>query len=142
MIPGQNLKCQNPADVYLLLKSSDFISHDLDHAFDECVDFDPTSLVSPPLAVSSDEPETSSSRQNTPDFSSLSLEDSTSPLSPSPPSSPSKRIRRPYSFELVLKKWFDMPKSQEWRCFIRDNELIGESRCSENLARLAKKLIP
>lgn len=30
------LKCTNPNDIYLLLKSSSFVSHDLSHAFDEC----------------------------------------------------------------------------------------------------------
>ncbi|KAF4123155.1 hypothetical protein GMORB2_6703 [Geosmithia morbida] len=35
--PHQNtLKCTTPNDVYLLLKSSSFVSHDLDHAFDDC----------------------------------------------------------------------------------------------------------
>jgi len=29
------LKCTRPSDVYLLLKSSDFIQHDLEHVFDE-----------------------------------------------------------------------------------------------------------
>ncbi|GAA5913637.1 cell proliferation protein CDC123 [Sporobolomyces salmoneus] len=111
MIPGQNLKCQNPADVYLLLKSSDFISHDLDHAFDDCIDFDPSSST---LQVG----------YPTPDVASLSLEDSTSSSSSATP----KRPCRPYSFELVLKKWFDMPKSQEWRCFIRSRQLVGISQ--------------
>ncbi|CDH58331.1 cell division cycle 123 homolog (cerevisiae) [Lichtheimia corymbifera JMRC:FSU:9682] len=32
----QSLKCNFPFDVFLLLKSSDFINHDLNHAFDEC----------------------------------------------------------------------------------------------------------
>ena len=32
------MECQVPNDIYLLLKSSDFISHDLDHAFDDCED--------------------------------------------------------------------------------------------------------
>lgn len=89
MLPGQNLKCQTPADVYLLLKSSDFISHDLDRAFDDCVDYDP--------ALS---------------LEGLSLEEG-------------GRRRRGWSFELVLKKWFDMPRSQEWRCFVRENRLLG-----------------
>jgi hypothetical protein len=112
MIPGQNLKCQNPADVYLLLKSSDFISHDLDHAFDECVDFD------------SSAPSTSSA--DTPDVSNLSLDDSSGASATAAP----RRKRQPYSFELVLKKWFDMPKSQEWRCFVRDRRLLGKlCRC-------------
>ena len=29
VLPGNTLKCSSPADVYLLLKSSDFIHHDL-----------------------------------------------------------------------------------------------------------------
>jgi hypothetical protein len=32
-----SLKCTSPNDIYVLLKSSSFVSHDLDHAFDECV---------------------------------------------------------------------------------------------------------
>ncbi|CAO3635228.1 unnamed protein product [Cunninghamella blakesleeana] len=32
----QTLKCTSPFDVYLLLKSSDFINHDLNHAFENC----------------------------------------------------------------------------------------------------------
>ncbi|KAK6350708.1 hypothetical protein TWF718_003894 [Orbilia javanica] len=35
---GNTLKCSSPSDVYLLLKSSNFITHDLEHAFDETVD--------------------------------------------------------------------------------------------------------
>lgn len=32
------VKCTSANDIYILLKSSSFISHDLDHAFDDCVD--------------------------------------------------------------------------------------------------------
>lgn len=32
-----DLQCTSANDIYLLLKSSDFITHDLDHAFDGCV---------------------------------------------------------------------------------------------------------
>lgn len=36
--PHQNtVKCTSPNDIYLLLKSSNFITHDLDHAFDNTV---------------------------------------------------------------------------------------------------------
>ncbi|KIW87122.1 uncharacterized protein Z519_12233 [Cladophialophora bantiana CBS 173.52] len=31
-----DMECRTPNDVYLLLKSSDFITHDLEHAFDGC----------------------------------------------------------------------------------------------------------
>lgn len=35
---GNTLKCSSPSDVYLLLKSSNFITHDLEHAFDDTID--------------------------------------------------------------------------------------------------------
>jgi D123 len=38
MIISNSLACTDTDDVYLLLKSSDFITHDLEHAFDGCVD--------------------------------------------------------------------------------------------------------
>jgi hypothetical protein len=38
------MECQSPQDIYLLLKSSDFITHDLEHAFDDCIDTPPTSM--------------------------------------------------------------------------------------------------
>ncbi|KAH6684561.1 D123-domain-containing protein [Halenospora varia] len=31
-----SMECATPNDIYLLLKSSDFITHDLEHAFDDC----------------------------------------------------------------------------------------------------------
>ncbi|KAH9874874.1 hypothetical protein J1614_004361 [Plenodomus biglobosus] len=33
-----NMECRTPNDVYLLLKSSDFVTHDLGHAFDDTAD--------------------------------------------------------------------------------------------------------
>lgn len=35
-----SMECRGPSDVYLLLKSSDFITHDLEHPFDDCDDFE------------------------------------------------------------------------------------------------------
>lgn len=32
------MECRAPNDIYLLLKSSDFVTHDLEHAFDSCQD--------------------------------------------------------------------------------------------------------
>jgi len=32
-----SMECRTPSDIYLLLKSSDFITHDLEHAFEDCV---------------------------------------------------------------------------------------------------------
>ncbi|KIV91652.1 hypothetical protein PV10_06168 [Exophiala mesophila] len=33
-----DMECRTPNDIYPLLKSSDFITHDLEHAFDGCID--------------------------------------------------------------------------------------------------------
>ncbi|PYH99886.1 D123-domain-containing protein [Aspergillus ellipticus CBS 707.79] len=42
-------QCLTPNDIYLLLKSSDFITHDLEHPFDDCVpDTTDPSSVGPP----------------------------------------------------------------------------------------------
>jgi hypothetical protein len=35
-----SMECQTPNDIYLLLKSSDFVTHDLQHAFDDTIDED------------------------------------------------------------------------------------------------------
>lgn len=37
-INSNTMECRSPADVYLLLKSSDFITYDLEHAFDDCIE--------------------------------------------------------------------------------------------------------
>jgi len=75
------LKCTCPADVYLLLKSSDFVSHDLnrDSIFEGCE----------PL-----------------------------PSDSSPP----------YELELVLRKWYSVDRSREFRCFVRQDVLLGISQ--------------
>jgi hypothetical protein len=36
-----SMECKSANDIYLLLKSSIFITHDLEHAFDDCVDSPP-----------------------------------------------------------------------------------------------------
>jgi hypothetical protein len=114
MVPGPALKCQSPADVYLLLKSSDFISHDLDHAFDGCVDYDPATVVEEELVQATSKLSVEGSSDTDSDD-----DDGDAP--------PRKRLAKQYPFELVLKQWYDMPKSQEWRCFVRDRKLVGES---------------
>ncbi|KAK3271875.1 hypothetical protein CYMTET_19800 [Cymbomonas tetramitiformis] len=75
-----SLKCTNPDEVFLLLKCSDTIAHDLDHAFDNCAD-------------------------------ALSQE----PHTVIPP-------------QLVLKKWYDVRPSMQFRCFVHGKELLGMSQ--------------
>lgn len=125
MIPGQALKCQCPADVYLLLKSSDFISHDLDHAFDECIDYEPEKeeeLVEEAAQSPQDDLAQLAAQLALQEQDRSATDSSDDEEVPAPPT---RRKKSPYEFELVLKKWFDMPKSQEWRCFVKDRELVG-----------------
>ncbi|KAL6851074.1 hypothetical protein ACO1O0_008202 [Amphichorda felina] len=50
--PHQNtLKCTSPNDIYLLLKSSSFVSHDLSHAFDGCTPPAPSRPFAPVLVL-------------------------------------------------------------------------------------------
>ncbi|KAJ3057434.1 hypothetical protein HK097_006362 [Rhizophlyctis rosea] len=74
------LKCTNAADVFLLLKSSDFVMHDLSQAFEHCY------------------------------VGEGRVED---------------LPKRPETFELVLRKWYELSPSMEFRCFVRDGRLIG-----------------
>ncbi|KAG1898122.1 D123-domain-containing protein [Suillus fuscotomentosus] len=82
--PSSPLKCTSPSDVYILLKSSDFISHDLsiDAVFEGC-QYDPSN----------------------------------------PPS---------YQLELVLRKWYPVDRSREFRCFVCEDRLIGISQRDTN----------
>ena len=71
-----SMECATPNDMYLLLKSSDFITHDLEHAFDECA-----------------EDET------------ITQED--------------------INYVLVLRKFFKVNPSCEFRCFVRERRVVG-----------------
>jgi hypothetical protein len=44
-----SMECRTPNDVYLLLKSSDFVTHDLEHAFDDTEDDADASAVTPTI---------------------------------------------------------------------------------------------
>jgi D123 len=45
MSATNDMFCSSASDVYLLLKSSDFITHDLDHGFDDTVDEGPAPAI-------------------------------------------------------------------------------------------------
>jgi len=82
MTANNTTECRSPGDIYLLLKSSDFITHDLEHAFDDCID--------DVMAPGEDEVELDNI---------------------------------PYS--LVLRKWFPLNPSMEFRCFVRGRRLLA-----------------
>ncbi|ORX65321.1 D123-domain-containing protein [Anaeromyces robustus] len=94
---SQSLKCTNPSEIFLLLKSSDFINHDISHAYENCSDY---------KAPSNEHIEKPDSKSQSPQVN-------------------EKSITRPETFHLVLRKWYDLLPSMEFRCFVRDNELIG-----------------
>ncbi|RFU33736.1 hypothetical protein B7463_g2594, partial [Scytalidium lignicola] len=74
-IKKNSMECATPSDIYLLLKSSDFITHDLEHAFDDTAE---------------------------------------GPLT-----------KDDIQYVLVLRKWFKVNPSCEFRCFVRDRRIIG-----------------
>ena len=75
IMANQTLKSTNAEDIVLLLKSSDYIAHDLGAPYEACDD-------------------------GAPDV-------------------------RPDKLHLVLREWFDLQQSNEFRCFVRNNCLIG-----------------
>uniref|UniRef100_A0A6Q2Y358 Translation initiation factor eIF2 assembly protein n=1 Tax=Esox lucius TaxID=8010 RepID=A0A6Q2Y358_ESOLU len=75
---NSSLQCQSLTDIFLLFKSSDFITHDLAQPFLHCSD-----------------------------------EDSPNPT---------------INYELVLRKWSELLPGGEFRCFVKENELIGISQ--------------
>ena len=111
---GENIRCVSAADVIMLLKSSDFIVHDLCHPFDCCVE------------SKDDEGRGTSSLSH----------DSRICGASQPAESPGgtgeggdAQRRRPRRVVLALRKWFEGLRScMEFRCFVRQEQLVGISQ--------------
>jgi len=93
-ISGGSLKCRTAGDVAMLLKSSEFIAHDLLHAYDHCSD---------------------------------------------------ASTAGPIQFSLILRRWSGLLPAMHFRCFIRDQILVGicQRNCSIHfpfLEEQAKKI--
>lgn len=80
MSPTNNLMCNTPNEIFMLLKASDYITHDLSEAYSQCIDFDQQVVDANPECQ---------------------------------------------TFELVLRKWFDINPAVEFRCFVKDRHLVG-----------------
>ena len=101
MVAGNSMECRTANDVYLLLKSSDFVTHDLEQVFDGCVDED----------ESEEEREQESQGGNTlePPKHARSKEEELS------------RIK----YHLVLRQTIPaLNPALEFRCFVRERELL------------------
>lgn len=101
MLPGNSLQCLHPEDVYLLLKSSEFVGRDMEQiAQTNC---DTTSPSHSSHHVQSDE-----------DPAQLKIT-----------TTHTKEGQRRIRPQLVLKKWFQLSRSYEFRCFVRAGALIA-----------------
>ncbi|KAI0215240.1 cell division cycle 123 [Lamellibrachia satsuma] len=76
IIHDNTLRCTCPRDIYLLLKSSDFVTHDLTQPFDQCDDHT--------------------------DGDQLTV-----------------------GYQLILRQWHSVHPGLEFRCFVKNNKLIG-----------------
>ncbi|XP_066524714.1 translation initiation factor eIF2 assembly protein [Hoplias malabaricus] len=74
---NSSLQCQSLSDIFLLFKSSDFVTHDLTQPFLQCSDDSPDPVI---------------------------------------------------NYELVLRKWSELIPGGEFRCFVKENKLIGISQ--------------
>ncbi|XP_051817388.1 cell division cycle protein 123 homolog isoform X3 [Antechinus flavipes] len=74
---NSSLKCKTLSDIFLLFKSSDFITHDFTQPFIHCTDDSPDPCM---------------------------------------------------EYELVLRKWCELIPGAEFRCFVKENKLIGISQ--------------
>lgn len=101
--PHQNtVKCTTPNDIYLLLKSSNFITHDLDHAFDGTV------TTSTPLSQ--------------------------------PASTPVLDLG--FQPVLVLRSFFTPHQALEFRCFVKQRNLVAIAQRDLNHYQFLQKLRP
>ena len=124
------------------MKSSDFINHDISHAYEHCCDY-----VAPSATTTTTTTTTSSS--STGEVTTAKEVEKEENEMIIPPAStdnekvtevvdadaeadvhtvPTPSMTRPETFHLVLRKWYDLLPSMEFRCFVRDNELIGISQ--------------
>ncbi|EPX74915.1 D123 family protein [Schizosaccharomyces octosporus yFS286] len=105
IMPTGTMKCTSAEDVLLILKSSDFVTHDLDYAFDDC--------------INEGNQEASATNQSFPPG---------------------------FSHELILKEWFPIHPSTEFRCFVKGKKLVAVCQRDDNyydfLEHEMKKILP
>lgn len=96
MTATNTLECRTPGEIYLLLKSSDFITHDLEHAFRDCVDDDDDDNDN------DDGDDEKEGRQQHPSLTADAI---------------------PY--HLTLRKWFALNPSLEFRVFVSGRRILA-----------------
>ncbi|SNX87549.1 related to CDC123 - protein controls the cell cycle by controlling eIF2gamma abundance [Melanopsichium pennsylvanicum] len=127
MLPGNSCQCMLPEDVYLLLKSSEFVGRDLEQISHIELDHDGHSS-SLELTVRDDEKGGQGEGLNISTAEPQSKTDdahATIRKAGDTSGGDERRLIRP---QLILKKWFQMAKSHEFRCFVRSSCLIAISQ--------------
>lgn len=110
-----SMVCNTPNDVYLLLKSSDFITHDLEQIFDDCDD-DVSSSIESGSEEEADEEDTAAAKL--------------------------KELEN-ISYHLVLRKTVPTYNpSLEFRCFVRSRQLLCMCQRDLNHYTFLPPLIP
>jgi len=128
-----SLKCTKVGDIYLLLKSSDFIVSDLEFSVDDCLDDDDTASVKQDgVEEVNDMIEGISITKESNDHSDKGAAASTikatteKVISTNANASCSDTKSNEFEYELVMRKWCNLHPSMEFRCFVYAHEL-GES---------------
>jgi len=128
-----SLKCTKVGDIYLLLKSSDFIVSDLEFSMDDCLDDDDTASVKQDgVEEVNDMIEGISITKESNDHSdegaaTANIKATTEKvISTNANASCSDTNSNEFEYELVLRKWCNLHPSMEFRCFVYAHEL-GES---------------
>jgi hypothetical protein len=106
-----------PGDVFLLLKSSDFITHDLTAPFECCADPTDTSVGTAAAGPTATDESTAGAAA---EAAAASL--ARTPTRGSAPVAPKVK------YELVLRRWTDIATAMEFRCFVRRGRLVGVSQ--------------
>ncbi|CAO1619170.1 unnamed protein product [Parajaminaea phylloscopi] len=116
ILPGQTLRCTTPADVYLLLKSSDFVAKDVEQAKE--ISLQQSSLQRGPPQQS-----------GLPDMSDVQGQVASLRISDPPPGSlDASRATSggPWQLNLILKRHFaSLSPSHEFRCFVRAGRFVA-----------------
>ncbi len=123
MSVGGTLNCSSFADICLLLKSSDFVSHDLSYAYARHCHCART--VADPRATADQSDRALAPPPAIHRFSE-SVDEKGQP----------SQLKRPPQFTLVLRKWFALSPALEFRCFVKHRTLVGTNFCIRTCAAL------
>ncbi|KAI9831950.1 MAG: hypothetical protein M1826_002678 [Phylliscum demangeonii] len=117
-----SLECRSPNDVYLLFKSSDFITHDLEHAFDECED---EGEEEERKIKEKDEREGEEEEEEEEEEERKIKEKGEEQKDGAATARRSDRGDQAIDYVLVLRKWVEINPSVEFRCFVRARSLLA-----------------